>query len=587
MSTSIRGLGRLFLFLAFGAAGARLWAQQPALTTIRDTVYKADGQPYNGLVLIEWKSFQVNDSNIGHQGSTVRVVNGNLFVKLAPTTSVTNAYYQVRYNSDGQFQFSEVWSVPPSATALKLKDVRAMLLPGGIVTGGGVGGVIVGGDTAGGSSVPGFGDAQVPAGAINGINTIFVLPAAPSPANSLALFKNGLLQTLNNDYTLNGVTISFNPWAIPQFGDILDAYYRTAPAVSPSASHSLLSSLHGDTTPSNPARGGLIVGQGSGTPTWAQLPLGPAGRCLTSNGTDAVWSPCLYTAFTPGSVPFVDSNGSLSQNSTTLAYNSLSRKLSVGNNTPRATLNVHDAGSSGITELTVRAGVGQGSVPMQTWISNAGQSLAFVNADGGFNVRRLLTNSSNVRPGFSDAGTPTDPAVNVLSDGDAWYNTAARVRRTFEGAQIHSTPQIICSSIGASTSNLAFTELGTCTLPAASLFSGDRLEIEATFQHTGGTIAGEIDVLAGATTLAGRAVPAGDDVYSLTVNIGLGTDRAGWRAQTFGVASGLSNNVGQIPFTSGGAFGPLKLRARQVAAGTDAIRLINFTVRRIPQQTNP
>ncbi len=584
MSTLIRGLGRLVLFLALGAPAVQLWAQPP-LTTIRDTVYRADGQPFNGIVLIEWKTFQAsNNANIGTQGTTVRVVNGNLFVRLTPTTSAYNAYYLVRYNSDGQFQFSEIWSVPSSSAALRLRDIRATLLPGGILTGGGSGGVVVG-ETSGGA-IPGFGDAEVPAGAINGSNDTFVLANAPSPAASLALFRNGLLQTAGNDYTLSGATITFNAWAIPQLDDTLEAFYRT-PATGGNSNHSLLSTIHSDTTPTSPTRGGLIVGSGAGTPTWTQLPLGQAGRCLTSNGSDAIWSPCLYTGLTPGSVPFVDSNGSLSQNSTTLAYNNLSRRFSIGNNTPRSTLNVYDASANGTTELTVRAGIGQGSVPMQTWISNAGQSLAFVNADGGFNVRRILTNSTSIRPGFSDAGTATDPASGFLADGDTWFNTGTRVRKTFEGGQTHSSVQVVCSNSGSITSTTAFAELGTCTIPSGYLFTGDRLQIEATFMHTGGTSASEIDVLAGSVTLAGRAIPAGDDVYTLNLSIGLGTDMAAWSAQTVGVASGTNMSLGQTAFTSGAAFGPLRLRARILTAGADAMRLINFTVRRLPQQVNP
>jgi hypothetical protein len=585
MSTLIRGLGRLFLFLALGATGARLWAQQPPLTTIRDTVYRADGTPYNGLALIEWKTFQAsNNANIGTQGTTVQIVNGNLYVRLTPTTTANNAYYLVRYNSNGQFQFSEIWSVPASSAALRLRDIRATLLPGGILTGGGSGGAVVG-EISGGGAIPGFGDAEMPAGAINGVNPIFVLSTAPSPAASLALFRNGLLQTAGSDYTLNGPTITFNSWSIPQIDDVLEAYYRTA-ATGSTSNHALLGTLHNDTTPGNPTRGGLIVGQGN-TPTWTQLPLGQAGRCLTSNGADAVWNACLYTGLAPGSIPFVDSVGNLTQNTSTLVYNNLNRKFSIGNNTPRATLNVHDASSAGTTELTVRAGISQGSVPMQTWISNAGQSLAFVNADGGFNVRRLLTNSSNIRPGFSDAGTANDPTPSFLSDGDLWFNTGSRARKTFESGQTHSMVQVICSSAGSTTTVTSFTELGTCSLPAGLLFTGDRLQIEATYMHTGGSVTAELDVLAGSATLAGRAVSAGDDVYTLNLSVGFGTDMAAWSAQTTGVASGTNVSVGQTAFTSGNAFGPLKLRSRLVTAGADSMRLINYTVRRIPQQSNP
>ena len=582
MSMLYRGLGRMILFLAFGATCARLWAQPP-LTTIRDTVYRADGKPFNGLVLIEWKAFQTsNNVNIGTQGTTVRVVNGSLYVRLAPTTSAANAYYLVRYNSDGQFQFSEVWSVPPSSAALRLRDIRGTLLPGGILIGGGAGGVVAG-ET--GTILPNFGDAQTPAGAINGSNTFFVLPASPSPAASLALFRNGLLQTAGNDYTLNGATITFNSNAIPQLGDILEAYYRTE-CTNAASTHSLLSTLHGDSTPSSPARGGLIVAQGQ-PPAWTQLPVGQAGRCLTSNGFEVQWGSCAYSGLTAGSVPFVDANGALAQNPSSLVYNNLSRKFSVGNSTPRATLNVHDSSATGITELIVRAGSGQIAVPLQSWINAAGSSLAFVNADGGFNVQRLITNSGPTRAGIRDAGSPTDPVNSSLIDGDSWYNSAARGRKTYDAGQAHSTPQIICSNVGATTSATAFTDLGTCSLPAGLLFPGDRLQIDATFMHGGGSSAVELDVLAGGLTLAGRAIPAGDDVVSLEINLGLGSDAAAWSARTIGVSSLVQSSVGQGTFNPTNSFGPLRLRARHVTAGFDTTRLLNFTVRRIPQQSNP
>jgi len=62
-----------------------------------------------------------------------------------------------------------------------------------------------------------------------------------------------------------------------------------------------------------------------------------------SNGADAVWNTCLYTGFTQGAIPFVDSNGNLAQNSTQLLWNNSNRQLSVGNNLGTATLYVYDS----------------------------------------------------------------------------------------------------------------------------------------------------------------------------------------------------------------------------------------------------
>ena len=589
MSTLIRGLGRLFLFLAFGATCARLWAQPP-LTTIRDTVYRADGKPFNGLAIIEWKTFQSsNNANIGTQGTTVSIVNGALYVRLVPTPSANNAYYLVRYNSDGQFQFSEIWSVPPSSAALRLRDVRARLLPGGALVGGGAGGVI-GGEVTG-AILPNFGDAEVPSGVIDGTNRRFTLTSPPSPAASLALFRNGLLQLSGNDYILAGSTITFNSWGVPQPEDILGAFYRTA-GTNVSMSHSLLSVTHSDTTPSTPTRGGLIVGQGQPA-TWSQLLVGPTGRCLTSNGVEVQWGNCLPTGLTPGAVPFVDSNGTLTQSPTTLAYDNAARRLSVGNPDNRVTLNVYDASANGVTELVVRAGVNQLAIPpasptpLQTWANAAGVPLAFMNADGGFNVSRIITNSSSIRPGIRDPGTDIDPGISATVDGDTWFNRLSKGRKTFEAGQTHSSIQVICSNAGGSTSGTAFVDLGTCTLPANLLFTGDRLEIEATYLHTGAAASPQIDVLAGGLTFAGRGLAMGDDVVALRISIGISTTTAAWVAQSFGVGPTTTNNVGQGNFASGSALGQLRLRGRMQSASTDTIRLLNFTVRRTPQQANP
>jgi hypothetical protein len=76
-------------------------------------------------------------------------------------------------------------------------------------------------------TVPNFADAETPGGTINGTNAAFTLANAPSPALSLELYRNGLLQSVaNGDYTLAGNTITFAAGAIPQTGDSLTASYR-------------------------------------------------------------------------------------------------------------------------------------------------------------------------------------------------------------------------------------------------------------------------------------------------------------------------------------------------------------------------
>jgi len=73
-----------------------------------------------------------------------------------------------------------------------------------------------------------FADAEIPAGAINGVNTQFTLVSAPSPAGSLALYRNGLVMRQGADYQITGNAVTFFLGSVPQSGDLLAAYYRFA-----------------------------------------------------------------------------------------------------------------------------------------------------------------------------------------------------------------------------------------------------------------------------------------------------------------------------------------------------------------------
>jgi len=74
-----------------------------------------------------------------------------------------------------------------------------------------------------------FHDAEVPGGTINGVNAVFTLQAAPSPAQSLLLAVNGVIQKPGEDFTLSSNTVTFLAGAIPQTGDELLSWYRSGP----------------------------------------------------------------------------------------------------------------------------------------------------------------------------------------------------------------------------------------------------------------------------------------------------------------------------------------------------------------------
>ena len=253
----------------------------PPLTTIQDVLFKADGTRFHGTLSISWTSFEAIDrSAIAQQTTTVTVVNGNLQVQLVPTTTATPpAFYTVVYNSDGLVQFQETWAVPSSLLPLRIRDVRvpvagavgvapvidtvqesdviglltdlvarplkgpgyaagrvAYVNPTGAlesVTGTPADCVRVDGSSGPcGGTQPYFVDGDTPAGLVDGANTAFTLSGVPSPAASLTMYRNGMLQKPALDFTLSGNQIHFAPAAAPQPGDTLLASYRLAGGAS-------------------------------------------------------------------------------------------------------------------------------------------------------------------------------------------------------------------------------------------------------------------------------------------------------------------------------------------------------------------
>jgi hypothetical protein len=80
----------------------------------------------------------------------------------------------------------------------------------------------------GGAGAGSFADAEIPAGAVNGVNAVFTLASTPSPAASLELFRNGVLQRQGSDYQISGNVVTFFLASVPESGALLVASYRFA-----------------------------------------------------------------------------------------------------------------------------------------------------------------------------------------------------------------------------------------------------------------------------------------------------------------------------------------------------------------------
>jgi hypothetical protein len=274
---------RLMRLTAFTLLTALSIAGAPPLTIIQDVLYKANGARFDGIAQISWNTFQAADgSEVPKQLVNLRVINGNLRALLVPTTNALQPVtYTVKFNADGHTQFVETWAVPPSAAPLKLRDVRVTSTAPGNVEEGPSGPIdisdVIGLRTEldlrpakGASYVPSrsavinnagaidaalgnpgdclrvdgttspcgtggllFIDGETPTGTINGVNTAFTLSAAPSPVESLTLFRNGMLLRLGVDFTVSDKTVVMAPGNAPAIGDRLEAWYRLPPSGTP------------------------------------------------------------------------------------------------------------------------------------------------------------------------------------------------------------------------------------------------------------------------------------------------------------------------------------------------------------------
>ena len=96
-----------------------LKAQGPALTTISDTVYRADGSPAGGTVVISWPSFQTAEGDAVAAGNLSVAIGaaGALTVQLVPNVGASPAgtYYVAVFQLDDGTVRTEYWSVPATS----------------------------------------------------------------------------------------------------------------------------------------------------------------------------------------------------------------------------------------------------------------------------------------------------------------------------------------------------------------------------------------------------------------------------------------------------------------------------------------
>ncbi len=138
MLTARRPLGRLFyLLLTLGLTLAGAQAQGPTTTTVSDVVYRADGTPAAGTLLISWPAFSTGSGQAVAAGTTSVTLGsgGTLSVALVPNAGATPAgtvYVVVYQLNDGTVK-TEYWLVPTSSPTT-IAAVRTVLGGAGSAT---------------------------------------------------------------------------------------------------------------------------------------------------------------------------------------------------------------------------------------------------------------------------------------------------------------------------------------------------------------------------------------------------------------------------------------------------------------------
>jgi trimeric autotransporter adhesin len=131
MRNGRRPKGRLFCcgmrLAAVLCLSTLAWAAGPALTTIQDTIYRADGTPAAGTVLIAWPAFTASEGDpVAAGNQSVAIGTGGAFTtQLVPNVGATPAgtYYTVVFQLDDGTVRTEFWAVPATSPAT-LTQVR-------------------------------------------------------------------------------------------------------------------------------------------------------------------------------------------------------------------------------------------------------------------------------------------------------------------------------------------------------------------------------------------------------------------------------------------------------------------------------
>ncbi|MEO5936628.1 MAG: hypothetical protein ABIP81_05395, partial [Terriglobales bacterium] len=128
-----RSSGRLFCLLLMVLSGvAILFATPPTMTTISDVVYRANGQPAAGTIVVSWPAFNTADNKPVAAGVlSIQIgAEGTVNFALVPNEGGDpgGTYYKAIYKLTDGTTFTEYWVVPATSPTT-VAAIRASVVP--------------------------------------------------------------------------------------------------------------------------------------------------------------------------------------------------------------------------------------------------------------------------------------------------------------------------------------------------------------------------------------------------------------------------------------------------------------------------
>jgi hypothetical protein len=149
-----------------------------------------------------------------------------------------------------------------------------------------------------------------------------------------------------------------------------------------------------------------------------------------------------------------------------------------------------------------------------------------------------------------------------------------------------TTPQVVCSAVGATTSSTSATSLGTCTLPTGLLVTGDRIEVQYLFSHTGTATGFTPQITFGGTPILSRSGSATDTAFAGVVDFAINSGTQPWSGQSWGSSLAFAPSVGSASVVTAISV-TIAFFGQMSATTSDSLALSSFTVVRYPAQVNP